>query len=57
MAKRAFGSSGGVQEPTVIYLITVRSCCHRRQVTSGTSTSFSFELFLEERKFANFARQ
>lgn len=56
MAKRAFGSSGGVQEPTGVNLVCVRGYRHRRQVTSGTSTSFSFEWFLEERNFANFVK-
>jgi hypothetical protein len=36
MAKRAFGSSGGVQEPTVVYLVMIPSRRHRRHVTSGT---------------------
>ena len=36
MAKRAFGSSGGVQEPTAIYLVMILSRRHRRHVTSGT---------------------
>jgi hypothetical protein len=36
MAKRAFGSRGGVQEPTAIHLVAMRGCCHRRHVTLGT---------------------